>query len=257
MTRLGIPFVAYTFLIGPYVQCGFGSLFFGISYPGAASSTWGPTWFINQLMLLSLLYGIVCGVGWSPQITCPSLLGFLVIGAGIGLLTGILLLFFPADDNFFAVPQFWQDYPSYPLYFVGGALAQRNGWMGEIKEKSRTTIYGLMNLFWLLWAIVYTLFIERMPAVASALFRGILWKGLLSMTIYLVMTVFFMDFVNKSYFCTSFFSKAMYTSCKYYFFTHPKRFCLTHTYDTRKIGHRHYSTGFCCTGWFENHDRVI
>jgi hypothetical protein len=64
MKRLGIPFVVYNFLIGPYVEHGFASLFFGLSYPGAP--TMGPCWFINQLMLLSLVYGIVCGIGWSP-----------------------------------------------------------------------------------------------------------------------------------------------------------------------------------------------
>jgi hypothetical protein len=112
MKRLGIPFVVYNFVIEPYVEYGFASLFLGISYPGAPTT--GPTWFINQLMLLSLVYEIVCGIGWSPKISCPSLLGFLLIGAGIGFLTSILLLFFPAGDFFFAVPLFWQDYLSYP-----------------------------------------------------------------------------------------------------------------------------------------------
>jgi hypothetical protein len=229
MKRLGIPFVAYEFLIGPYVEYGFVSIFFGISYPGPP----GPqvTWFINQLMLLSLLYGIACGVGWSPKISCPSLLSFLVIGACIGLLTGILLLFFPQYDMFFSVAMFWGDYPSYPLYFFGGALAQRNGWMDEIKEKSRAAIYGLMILFWLIFAVVYTLFFKRMPVVASALFTGIVWKGLLSMTICLAMTVFFMDYVNKSYFCTRVFSKAMYTSCKYIYMNDASTlFVSMHTY---------------------------
>jgi hypothetical protein len=125
-------------------------------------------------------------------------LGFLLIGAGIGLLNAIRLLFFPEGDYFFAVPLFWQDFLSYPLYFLGGALAQRNKWMDDIKEKSRAAIYGSMRLsFVIVWAVV--IFAEEKdPAVVLTLLKGIVWKGLLSMTICLAMTVFFMDHANKS-----------------------------------------------------------
>jgi len=210
--RLGIPFVVYSFLIGPYIEGGFASLFFGLEYPGSPGNC-GPTWFLNQLILFSIVYAFTCGHGWSPKIKCPSLLGFLLIGAAIGLITGVLLLFFPSSDFFFTTPQFWQDYPSYPLYFFGGAIAQRNGWMEEIKEKkSRAVIYGLMLLN---MAIVYPFMFlvqAKMPAAVGALLQGILWKGMMSVTVSLAVSVFFMDHVNKSYFCTKFFSKAMYTA---------------------------------------------
>jgi len=213
--RLGIPFVVYSFLIGPYIEGGFASLFFGLEYPGSPGNC-GPTWFLNQLILFSIVYAFTCGHGWSPKIKCPSLLGFLLICAAIGLITGVLLLFFPSSDFFFTTPQFWQDYPSYPLYFFGGAIAQRNGWMEEIKEKkSRAVIYGLMLLN---MAIVYPFMFlvqAKMPAAVGALLQGILWKGMMSVTVLLAVSVFFMDHVNKSYFCTKFFSKAMYTACKY------------------------------------------
>jgi len=210
--RLGIPFVVYSFLIGPYIEGGFASLFFGLEYPGSPGNC-GPTWFLNQLILFSIVYAFTCGHGWSPKIKCPSLLGFLLICAAIGLITGVLLLFFPSSDFFFTTPQFWQDYPSYPLYFFGGAIAQRNGWMEEIKEKkSRAVIYGLMLLN---MAIVYPFMFlvqAKMPAAVGALLQGILWKGMMSVTVLLAVSVFFMDHVNKSYFCTKFFSKAMYTA---------------------------------------------
>jgi hypothetical protein len=69
--------------------------------------------------------------------------------------------------------------------------------MDEIKEKSRAAIYGLMLLrLVIVWAVV--IFAEeKVPAVVFSLLKGILWKGLLSMTICLAMTVFFMLYGSR------------------------------------------------------------
>ena len=39
---------------------------------------------------------------------------------------------------------------------------------------------------------------------------GLLWKGIMGTFMSLSVTVFFMDYCNKKYFCTRFFSEAMY-----------------------------------------------
>ena len=127
--RLGIPFVVYTYLLGPYVYAGtcvnndqvpssspsshihsiygagFMHLFFQTDFP-QGTSDWGPTWFLNQLMFFSLIYALACGKEWSPKINCPSLAGFFGIGVFMGLLVGIIILFLPPDE-YFAVPGFW------------------------------------------------------------------------------------------------------------------------------------------------------
>ena len=124
---------------------GFRSLFFSnLDFP--AGLNWGPCWFLNQLMIFSIVYGFAFGERWNPKIKCPSLLGFFIISIIIGTFTGILLLFTDPGGTFFTVPGFWWHYPSYILFFFGGALAQRNEWMTSIKNMSRIVIY--------LWAVL-------------------------------------------------------------------------------------------------------
>ena len=188
------------------------SLLFNTPFP-ERSQVGGTTWFLNQLMVFSIVYTFACGLDWNPKVQCPSLFGFLIIGSTIGLFTGIIMLFFPSTYLFFSVPIFWQDYPSYPLYFFGGAIAQRNGWMEKIKEMRRFPIYGLMILCILLTLCFIALLEETSPMYT--LLWGTIWKGALSVTSCLALTVFFMDYLDKSYFCTEFFSKSMYTACKF------------------------------------------
>eukprot|EP00956_Cyclotella_meneghiniana_P024091 scaffold48051_cov43-Cyclotella_meneghiniana.AAC.4 len=161
--RLGIPFTVYVYVLGPYVELGLASLLFNTPFPKMMQNA-GTTWFNNQLMIYSVVYALACGPDWTTKVKCPSLLGFLMIGTTIGLFSGILMLFFPATDFFFTVPKFWQDFPSYPLYFFGGVIAQRNAWMEKIKD----------------------------------MHRGTVWKGLVSVTTCLALSVFFMDYGNKN-----------------------------------------------------------
>ena len=177
--RLGIPFVVYTYFIGPYVYQGFMKLFFQVPFPGSTTNT-GPTWFLNQLLMFNVVYAFLCGKGWSPNIKCPSLVRFFGISLAVGLLTGILLLFLPAGDFFFAVPQFWADFPAYPIYFFAGAVAQRNDWMESIKEKSRVAIYLWTIVSIILLAVYYFLLMERAPAALTSIVKGVLHKGILS-----------------------------------------------------------------------------
>ena len=191
---------------------GLASLLFNTPFPNEYQSN-GTTWFTNQLMIFNIVYAFACGLDWNPNVKCPSLLGFIMIGATIGFFTGIIMLFFPKEDFFFVVPQFWQDYPSYPLYFIGGAIAQRNGWMGKIKEMPRFPIYGLVILC---IPVCNLPFLHgKIPDALFTLLWGTVWKGILSMVSCLGLSVFFMDYVNKTYFCTKFFSKSMYTACEF------------------------------------------
>ena len=200
-------------------------LFFNTDYPMTTFNT-GPTWFLNQLLLFSVIYAFACGSNWSPKISCPSLMGFFFIGLLIGLLTFIIVLFFPSmlanelcsscneGTFFFAVPHFGTDFLSYPIYFFAGALAQRNNWLESIREKSRVAIYAWAIVSIALTMGVYACFdmVPDFPVVAALLLQAVIWKGILSMGLSLAITVFFMDYVNKKYFCTPFFSKAMYTA---------------------------------------------
>jgi glucan biosynthesis protein C len=215
--RLGIPFVVYNFFVGPFIESGFVHILFASRgdafHPPIADG--GPTWFLAQLMVFSSVYAVAFGKGWYPKAKCPSLIMFLAISIGIGFATGVLCLFFPeGDSRYFNVPNFWRHQPSYPLYFFGGALAQRNDWMECIKKKSRIVIY--------LWTIaILTLYVlgvhdvipvSKLSLVPSEFVSKII-TSIRGMAFSLAVTVFFMDFVNRKFSSvTDFYSKSMYTA---------------------------------------------
>ena len=220
--RLGIPFVLYTFFLGTFVRDGVMTLLFHSPFEPYSNNT-GPMWFTCHLIIFNTMYTFACGKHWHPKIACPTLLGFFIIGAVAGLASGILMLFQPSDHGgrFLAVPMFAQDYISYPTYFFGGALAQRNNWMRTIETKfSRKVIYGVALLAISIVAIVkhysgdnYVISTIGKALIIHVLLNGILFKGILSMAMNLAVSVFFMDYGKKQYQCiTNFFAKGMYTA---------------------------------------------
>jgi len=224
--RLGIPSVVYSFLIGPYVQIGFGYLFFNKQYWLADKFVsalplvmTGVTWFPQTLIVFNLIYAFACKKNWSPTMKCPTVFGFFLLSLMIGTVTGIINLFLPGDRSFFGASVFGFDYFSSILFFFGGAIAQRNNWMDDIKEKrSRMAIYSWMILAFLfvIWNFVlfpllgfptsYTDY-PSLHVIGFAVYIGPVQMGLS-----LGVVVFFMDYVNRSYWCTQFFSVSMYTA---------------------------------------------
>lgn len=185
-------------------------LFFQTSFP-QGTYDWGTTWFLNQLMIFSIVYAITCGRDWNFKMACPSIIGFYAIGFVLGVLTCTVAPFVDRDSQFFAVPGFWINYPSYPFYFFGGAIAQRNGWLESIEKKSRMAIYA-SSLFIFIATVAFVAFFGTYDSLAGGIGQIILRKGLLSVSLSMSVTVFFMDYANKKYWCTDFFSKAMYTA---------------------------------------------
>jgi len=213
--RLGIPFVLYSFFIGPFIDVEFQYLFLykggDERFPNFVLKE-GVTWFLLHLMVFNIVYAFACGKGWSPTISCPSFWGFLAIAAVLGLISGCLSMVFEPGE-FAIVPLFWNEYVSYFAFFFGGAIAQRNHWMEDIKEMSRTKIYR--------WAIASVISI---PVVFGGVAQsGVFWAqwlcsgffvfgGLCSVSFSLAVTVFFMDHMDKSYWFADFFDKSMYTA---------------------------------------------
>ena len=215
--RLGIPYVVYTFCIGPYVQTGLAYLFFyngsdnfGSLYPLEES---GITWFPQQLLVFGIIYAFACKKNWMPKMECPTVFGFFLISLMIGTVTSTINLFFPFGDEFFHVPLFFVDYFSFILFFFGGAIAQRNNWMDDIQAKrSRIAIYT-----WMILAILIEVLHDVViPILGNFTVPLPIWvfvyDGPVQMGLSLGVVVFFMDYVNRSYWCTQFFSVSMYTA---------------------------------------------
>merc|ERR1711937_225109 len=213
--RLGIPFVVYVFLLGPFCRRMYMLAFYEGSgeVPFSTFFEYGPVWFLNQLIVLGIAYSFLCGKGWSPKIACPSLLGFLGIATVVGLLSSLLSMAFPSSDNIMMVPYFWNLYLGYVVFFFGGALAQRNNWMESIKAMRRAPIYVLAVIcFGLLVFYIFYDIPSKWPLWATMLYRIVTGAGWSTVVFSLAVTVFFMDFFDKTYFFTDFFAKSMYTA---------------------------------------------
>lgn len=214
--RLGIPQVVYSFLIGPYIEGGLKYLLWDkndqtdpVFTPSLYNS--GTTWFLQQLIVFGILYSFVCKKGWSPKMECPTILGFFGWSLVIGVVTGTTTLFY-SNQVIFNVPNFWRDYPQFVFFFFGGCIAQRNNWMTEIKtNRSRIAIY-----VWLALSLPIHFRNDFLPTIKNENLDGfinnVLTMGVMGMGNSLGVTVFFMDFVNGSYWCTKFFADSMYTA---------------------------------------------
>ena len=213
--RLGIPFVVYVFLLGPFCRRMYVLAFYKGSNEVPFSTFFedGPVWFLNQLIVLGIAYSFLCGKGWSPKIACPSLLGFLGIATVVGLLSSLFAMAFPSSDGIMMVPTFWNQYLGYVVFFFGGALAMRNNWMESIKAMRRAPIYVLAAICFGL--IAFEIFYEtpvNWPLWATTLYHAVTTAGWGAIVFSLAVTVFFMDFFDKTYFFTDFFAKSMYTA---------------------------------------------
>merc|ERR1712003_96384 len=118
-----------------------------------------------------------------------------------------------SSDGIMMVPYFWGWDLGYVVCFFGGALAQRNNWMESIKAMRRAPIYVLAVIcFGLLVFMIFYDIPSKWPLWATMLYNGVTTAGWGTVVFSLAVTVFFMDFFDKTYFFTDFFAKSMYTA---------------------------------------------
>ena len=201
---------------------GIQQLFFEVPFSYHVSNP-GTTWFLCHLMVFNIVYAATatyCGNIWNIKVACPTLIGFIVIGGITGLLSGTVMLFQPDNKyTYFLVPQFAQDYVSYPVYFFGGVLAQKNEWMTTIQTSvSRKLTYGSALFSCVIVSVTmhhidqYYVKSVTMALCTLLIFKGIVFKGILSMLMTLAITCFFMDYGNGKSSLTDFLSKGAYTA---------------------------------------------
>mmetsp|Transcript_14752 Transcript_14752/g.37110 ORF Transcript_14752/g.37110 Transcript_14752/m.37110 type:complete len:571 (-) Transcript_14752:83-1795(-) len=225
--RLGIPLVllAYTGTCARNVLEW--ALHSGGTFPWSDkwnSLIWSPDqgWFLFNLMIYGTVYAFACGKGWSPKISCPSILGFFAISVALGLWSTFVSVFLPMGaPTVLNVPESPSVSLLHLLFFFYGAVAQRNNWMEEIKSKSRVVIYSwafvsFVGGFTVLTKLSLPDLQRRLqsdePTLQPVLVTAFMMNGYLSVPMSLAVTVFFMDFFNKKYFFTDFFAKSMYTA---------------------------------------------
>lgn len=149
LIRLGVPLLAYIFILGPYVQYivnfknhdSFAE-FYRIEIVSFTSINIGPLWYVEALLIFSFLYVLFCQFTFGKQpddLPFPSVKKLILIAIGLGMTAFVLRLFWPTGKEFFGLQLGY--FPSYILLFVVGIIAYKHHWLENIPIKT-TKLWG-------------------------------------------------------------------------------------------------------------------
>ncbi len=140
LIRLGIPLVLFYTILNPllvYIL----RVYYG-EYNGSFVTFWfknmpnyagpGPLWFVQTLLIFSIVYAIVRMIGGKSNKTTdfPSN-GKLIVGAICAASVAFVIrIFLPADKALLSLKLGY--FPLYVLLFVSGIVASRNNWLDKI-----------------------------------------------------------------------------------------------------------------------------
>ena len=141
--RLGIPFLAYFFVLAPLLNMWTDQVVVGgrpVTYVPAG----GPPWFVFWLLIFNTAYVMIqseeeaaaaadggsgSGGWWSAPMALPSLLVLVGLGATTGVLQALQMLFAPV---YIMMPISFGSLPFDVLFFAGGILAAKNKWLDAL-----------------------------------------------------------------------------------------------------------------------------
>ena len=184
LLRLGIPMLSYDLAVTPLLvyilfRAGVVELEGSVAenlkeyYTGFHIGT-GPLWFVEVLLIFSLVY-----VGYrllrrrpaaSEQKALPGTLGLLALAAGMGLVTFLVRIRRPIgwtlDPLNLQLPFFCQYVCMFPL----GIIASRNDWLMRLPRATGRR--------WLILAVVLTFVVFPLLFTLGGALRGDVWKFL-------------------------------------------------------------------------------
>jgi len=161
LIRLGIPLLAYFFLLNPSVmyitlyfkdkvQSGYLTFMINeaLSYTG-----WGPLWFVFSLLIFTSVYLLVLKLTRRKNtIAWPGNKQIFAFIIGIGALTFLLRIINPLGNNLLGLQIAY--YPLYIAFFIFGIQAYRGNWLYKLEERQAT-----------LWFRISLALILALPAI--------------------------------------------------------------------------------------------
>jgi peptidoglycan/LPS O-acetylase OafA/YrhL len=143
LIRLGIPLLAYTLLISPFLEYvdyrwnGHGDVSL---WPFVREQVWhlapGPTWFLEALLVFSLGYALVCRLRGERKPPQPTPLGGRQVAAvalAIAMLSFAIRFAFPLGSEQLHLQL--SVFPQYVILFSLGASAGRRGWLEALTPR--------------------------------------------------------------------------------------------------------------------------
>jgi peptidoglycan/LPS O-acetylase OafA/YrhL len=186
LVRLGIPLAIYCWVLRPILIYAGGSLSggMGLSFPSWYVNEYfrdygliggGPSWFIEALLLFSLLY-----VLWrvlipshpresAPKTSFPSHLAIALFALLLAVASFIVRLWFPADSVFSPLNFQLADFSQYISLFILGLVAYQRNWFEGLPEKTGKT--------WLIVGLVLILAYPPIAILGGAIENSAPFKG--------------------------------------------------------------------------------
>ena len=193
--RLGVPLAFQLLVMGPLLNYGLavnvwdfdGSLWTYIggyvrNYQGLDT---GPLWFVEALLIFSVVYALWWGLAKPPahkvrsEGVAPGNMAIAIYALAVGLITFVVRIWLPVGWWFVPLNFQFPHFPQYISLFMLGTIAYRRGWLSAISEDAaRGRLWGRVVTF--LIALAPILFVAGGALNGSTTpFRGgIHWQAL-------------------------------------------------------------------------------
>ena len=142
--RLGVPFIVYTFILGPSLDAAIHYKFVSSTDTWVYLPNWGPCWFLAWLLIFNSCYVLIDSQQPNWMQALPSLTRLMFYGALLGVLQLGAVLLLLADGYMF-MPITFGSLPFDIVLFTAGVVAKRNDWLTLLVEM-RTTLVTLLGL---------------------------------------------------------------------------------------------------------------
>lgn len=157
--RLGIPVLAWYFVLGPLTNWGYASVIANAGkqwFDGAYKNTWfagGPPWFILWLLNFNVFYAF--SQGKSAPIRPPAMGSLFLAAMALGLVQYVV----PTSD-FMQVPMGLNQLSIVVVFFSCGVLAKRNAWLDAMCDFSGSTVWFMRCVALTLMGIVLVALVD-------------------------------------------------------------------------------------------------
>jgi glucan biosynthesis protein C len=200
LVRLGIPFLFYVLVIDPLIywgikvalhgyQASFWS-YLGEHFRGYRSLGVGPLWFVEGLLIFTILYALWRLVVNSRPLSIPSPVpsqrdapppsnvAIALFALGLGVATFILRIWLPVGSLIkvlsLPIPQF----PQYLGLFIVGILAYRRNWFMGIPDRTGKLWFGVAVFFILVLFPIVFLLGGALEGNTEPYMGGLYWQSL-------------------------------------------------------------------------------
>ncbi|UCF61153.1 MAG: acyltransferase family protein [Anaerolineaceae bacterium] len=191
--RLGIPLVLYILVFDPLIIYGIKSTIHGFQgsfweylgqhFRGYRTLGVGPMWFIEGLLIILIVYGLVRllikPMTDQPQITSeePSTLSITIFAFTLGVVSFIVRIWFPVGWLLEPLGLPLALFPQFiAMFLVGIAAFRRNWFMGISKAKGKVWLRVAIFFIVVLFPIVF-LFGGALEGDTSQFMGGIYWQS--------------------------------------------------------------------------------